>query len=445
MSPPGRAPLRGYRGAVDQLRRRIRALLGRVPAVEALARLTLETIRVCLRYRVTGLASEAGFFALLSLPPLVLGLFGGVGYVGRWLGEVTVVEVRRAIETYAAQFLTPDIIDSTLGPTVDDVFRGGRFDLISVGFLLSLWSGSRALNVFVDTISIMYGQSGVRGIVQTRALSFSLYVVALVVGVLTIPLVLIGPTWLSEILPARLAFLNWLYWPVVTAMTVASLASLFHVATPIRSPWRRDVPGAVLTLVIWVTASFVLRGTIAASLNGTSIYGPLSAPIVLLIWLYAVAIAILIGAALNAAIRTLYPSEDTRGLREKVAAKLRASAAEEAADEPDLGPDGLPEDLGLHDLKKAARRPMTPIEAPADDAATDEVVADEAADGSRSVGAAAEPELGAGQGGQEASPEREPAAEKPPGAGGIRVSGKGAQERVTTRADASLELVRRIS
>ena len=61
----------------------LRRWLARFPALESLARLLVETIRICLRYRVTGLASEAGFFALLSLPPLVLGLFGGVGYVGR--------------------------------------------------------------------------------------------------------------------------------------------------------------------------------------------------------------------------------------------------------------------------------------------------------------------------------------------------------------------------
>ena len=70
-----------------------------------------------------------------------------------------------------------------------------------MGFLLSLWSGSRALNVFVDTISIMYGQSGVRGIVRTRVLSFSLYLLALLVGIVTIPLVLLGPSLLGDILP----------------------------------------------------------------------------------------------------------------------------------------------------------------------------------------------------------------------------------------------------
>ena len=39
----------------------------------------------------------------------------------------------------------------------------GRSDVISIGLLVSVWSGSRALNVFVRTISIMYRQSGVRG------------------------------------------------------------------------------------------------------------------------------------------------------------------------------------------------------------------------------------------------------------------------------------------
>ena len=367
---------------VTDAKRRLRRWLARFPALESLARLTVETIRICLRYRVTGLASEAGFFALLSLPPLVLGLFGGVGYVGRWLGEDTVETVRTSIDQYASRFLTDDIISRTLAPTVDDVFQDGRFDLISVGFVLSLWSGSRALNVLVDTVSIMYGQSGVRGIVPTRALSFSLYVVALLVGVVTIPLVLIGPTLLGEFLPPGWDFLTLLYWPVVSLLVIAAFTSLYHVSTPLRSPWTRDIPGAVLTLLIWVVASFAVRGSIAASLGGTSIYGPLSAPIVLLIWLYMLAIAVLIGAALNAGIRNLWPSSEQRGLRTRLAAVVRSSKAEPGTALPgavgvDVAPDDAGEDtdgdsdsddeddsdddLDLRGIRDAARRPLTPI------------------------------------------------------------------------------------
>ncbi len=346
-------------------KRRLRRVLARVPGALPSVRLTVATIRVCLRYRVTGLASEAGFFALLSLPPLVLGLFGGLGYLRGTLGQETVDDVRQSILDYSGRFLTPEVIDSVLGPTVDDVLRTGRADLLSIGFLLSLWSGSRALNVFVDTISIMYGQSGVRGIVQTRALSFSLYLVALVMGIVTIPLVLLGPTLLSDLLPNPWDTLIILYWPLVTLLTVGGLTSLYHVSTPRRSPWTRDVPGAVLTLLIWALASRVVRGAIAASLGGSSIYGPLSAPIVLLIWLYALAIAVLIGAALNAAVRQLWPHAERRALHDRLldwVRERRTGRAATAWPDPFEGYAMVDEDtLGLRSLREAAGQPLTPM------------------------------------------------------------------------------------
>ncbi len=290
-----------------EVKRRIRRVLVHVPGAMVLARLTLETIRACLRYRVTGLASEAGFFMLLSLPPLVLGLFGGVGYVGSWLGPDTVGRVITDISTFAAQFVSQEALDQLLLPTIDDVLRRGRADLISVGFLLSLWSGSRALNVYVDTISIMYGQSGVRGIIRTRALSLSLYSVGIVVAVIVLPLVLIGPDIISGWLPEQFRIVMVAYWPLVVVLSIATLTTLYHIATPRRAPWWRNIPGAVLAFAIWVVASVVVRISLEASLGGTSIYGPLSTPIVLLIWLYVLAIAILIGAGLNAATRVLWP------------------------------------------------------------------------------------------------------------------------------------------
>lgn len=356
---------------MSDARRRLRRALARLPGAVTIARLTVVTTRICLRYRVTGLASEAGFFALLSLPPLVLGLFGGLGYLGEWLGREDIDEVRRAILDYGAQFLTPELVSSVLGPTVDDVLGTGRADLLSIGFLLSLWSGSRALNVFVDTISIMYGQSGIRGIVRTRALSFSLYVVALVLGIVTIPLVLLGPTVIEGFLPDAWDPLVNLYWPLVTVLTVGGLTSLYHVSTPRRSPWTRDVPGAVLTLVIWALASYFVRGTIAASLGGTSIYGPLSAPIVLLIWLYALAIAVLIGAALNGAVRELWPHEERRALHTRFLAWSRDVLARRRnpVPTPTLGDPfegyaggvGLRDELDLRSLRDAASRPLTPM------------------------------------------------------------------------------------
>jgi membrane protein len=328
------------------VKEQVRGRLDGVPGGLRLARLLLETTRICLRYRVTGLASEAGFFMLLSLPPLLLGLFGGVGYVGQWLGPDAVARAVEATRTYASQFLTASSIDEVLVPTIDDVLAGGRPDLISLGFLLSFWSGSRALNVFVDTISIMYGQSGERGIIRTRALSLALYSLGVVVAVVVLPLVLLGPAPFIRWLPEDLRFVTSTYWPVVIVLGIVTLTTLYHIATPRRAPWWRNLPGTMLALAIWVLASFVVRTTLEASLGGSSIYGPLSTPIVLLIWLYALAIAILVGAGLNAATRVLWPVElhDGTGTRIVAWARDGASGWFSRAPEPDAERTGEPED-----------------------------------------------------------------------------------------------------
>jgi membrane protein len=50
-----------------------------------------------------------------------------------------------------------------------------------------------------------------------------------------------------------------------------------------------------------------MRRVITASVGGVSIYGPLAAPIVVTVWLYLIALAVLIGAAVNAAIDHVWP------------------------------------------------------------------------------------------------------------------------------------------
>jgi membrane protein len=350
---------------------RVLRALARVPGAATLARLTVETVRVCMRYRVTGLASEAGFFALLSLPPLLFGLFGGAGYVGRWLGPDTVAQVSHAISVYAARFLTDSSVRDVIVPTVDDVLGNGRSDVISIGLLVSVWSGSRALNVFVDTISIMYGQSGVRGIIRTRLLSLSLYFISILIGAIVIPLVLIGPSLVAELLSSRLGFLAALYWPVVVVMTTASLTTLFHISTPRRSPWVRDVPGAALALTIWVLSSLFLRIYLGNSIGGSSrsIYGPLAAPIVVLIWLYFLAIAFLIGAALNAAMRTLWPVEERLSSRAQLVGWLRREVGRRREDRDDRredeDEDGHRGSGGSEGRHVHHERPLTPMPAAA--------------------------------------------------------------------------------
>ena len=291
---------------------------------DLLWRLTVTTTGSCIRYRVTGLAAEAAFFAILSVPPLVFALAGAIGYVSEQFSPAEIAEVRLAVIDLSSRALTEDAVNRIIVPTINDVLRPGRFDVISLGFILSLWSGSRALNVFVDTITIMHGLGGHRGIVKTRALSFLLYILAIVTGVFTLPLVVAGPSLVRELLPEQLEVMTRFYWPTVLILSICFLATLYHVSVPVRTNWTFNLPGATFALAAWIFGSFLLRWILTSTAaESGSIYGPLASPIAVLLWLYLLSLAVLIGAAVNAAFDSVFPQQATSRARVELVQRLR--------------------------------------------------------------------------------------------------------------------------
>ncbi|MGJ3509550.1 YihY/virulence factor BrkB family protein [Enemella sp. A6] len=265
-----------------------------------------KTVGAAFDYRITGMSAEAAFFAILSLPPLIFGLAGSVGFIARRFDPEAIVTFRDQVLTLAGRAFQPDVVDSIVAPTLDEVLFTGRFEFVSVGFLIALWSGSRVVNVFIDTITITYGMAGERGVVRQRALSVGAYVVFITLGMVLFPLVLAGPDIISALLPASMDWLTALYWPVVLIASVALMATIYHLAVPIRHRWSDDLPGAALAVLWWVVGSALLRMFLGYSVGSTSIYGPLSAPIAVLLWLYLMSMAILVGAALNAAFAEVF-------------------------------------------------------------------------------------------------------------------------------------------
>jgi membrane protein len=343
-----------------------------------------DTVDSCLEYRVTGLAAEAAFFVLLSLPPLLLGLVGALGYVDTVIGLDTIDHIRTNILSASSTVLSDKGVNQLVKPLVDDVFHGRRPDLISLGFLIALWSGSRAVNVFVDTITIMYGLEGRRGIVRTRLMSLMLYVVALVLGAAVLPLVVVGPGAVSGWVPGGTGVVHVLYWPVVLLASVVFLTTLYHVSVPVRAPWYEDVPGALIALLMWVLGSFILRIYLTHTVEGPTIYGSLAAPVAVLLWIGVSAFAVLVGAAVNAAVDRVWPSlataaarEENDRLREAAAAEVvaraaarrarQAAAQEEAEDDDELAvppaeyPERWADFLPHHDVRSRLRpRPPGP-------------------------------------------------------------------------------------
>lgn len=266
--------------------------------------LARETASSCLRYRITGLSAEAAFWALLSLPPLALGTVGVLGYLHGALGPAKAARLEQEITSTASTVLSAREVRETVTPALHSMLTSGHADVVSVSFLVALWSGSRALNVAIDTITVASGQSGRRGIVRTRLLSFALYLPALLLCAAAVPLLVAGPDLLSTLLPAAGPVLPAMAWPALATALVVFVTTLYHLALPVRPPWRTGLPGAFLALAVWAAGSILLRVYLRTGENGAgggeAGFGGLAATAAILLWLYVSALAVLVGAVFNA-------------------------------------------------------------------------------------------------------------------------------------------------
>ncbi|QTE01734.1 YihY/virulence factor BrkB family protein [Streptomyces cyanogenus] len=331
---------------------RARALYRNVSKRRTAWLLLKDTVDSCMEYRILGLAAEAAFFTLLSVPPLLLSLIGLLGYVDDWTGADTIHSLETNLLEASRTVLSDKGVKEIAEPILHDVMKGGRPDVISIGFLFALWSGSRAVNVFIDTITVMYGLDGVRGIVKTRIMAFLLFIVALLIGSVALPLMVAGPDAVVRILPWSETVVQVLYWPVVIVLSIVFLTTLYHVSVPVRSPWIEDVPGALVALAMWVLGSFLLRIYLTSTIEGATIYGSLAAAVAVLLWIGVSAFAVLVGAAVNAAIDRVWPAAATAAAREANERMRRAQVAEYVAraaagheidpDDPDM-PSEFPE------------------------------------------------------------------------------------------------------
>jgi len=276
--------------------------------------LALRTVRDSLEDRLPGLAAEVAFYILLSLPPLLLVGLGAVGYIGELFGPETVDAVRQRIIDGASAVLTESTIDDIVRPGINNLLEQGRADILSIGAILALWSGSRALRVIVQAVTIAYDLEDHRTWWQHRLLGLGLTFAGVLTLAILLPLLVVGPSAgasLAERFGLAAVFdLIWrvLYYPVALALGLSLLAWVYHIVSPVRTAWRRDLPGAVLAFVVWVAASTALRFYAVQFVDTDSPYSFFGTPLVMLLWIYVTAVAVLVGAELNAEIEKMWPT-----------------------------------------------------------------------------------------------------------------------------------------
>jgi len=256
--------------------------------------------------RVSGLAAEIGFFALLSLFPLLLVSSATLGWLGGLVGSDLAADVEGQVTEWAAQLFGAE---GGVTESVQGLFDGSSTSALTVGIVATLYTASRGFAAVVRALDVAYGHENTRGWVGTQIIGILLAIGTIIVGSLTLAGLVIGPLLGREdfigdgFAGSVLRFLwIWLRYPVAVMILVGWAATIFHVAPNRRASWRAELPGAGFTalfaLLATVLFSVYLR-TLSTSTN--AVFGVIGTAITLQLWLFLLAIGLVLGAEVNAA------------------------------------------------------------------------------------------------------------------------------------------------
>jgi membrane protein len=292
-------------------------------------------------------SAQAAFWCALSLPPLLLGMLGSLAYIAPLFGAATLQTIEDRLISTAGNLFSGNVVNEIIAPTVSDIVAGARGEVVSLGFVISLWAGSSAVSAFVDSVVEAHDQTELRHPVRQRFYALGLYVVGLVFIIATAPLLAIGPMKVAEHIPQSWQyFLSYGYYPVLFIGLVAAVNILYRVALPKPLPSHRLLYGSVLAALVFLVATLGLRVYLTWITGTGYTYGALATPIAFLLFAFFLGFSIMTGAELNAAIQEEWPAPDTHANR------LRGWLEEKADERNGDGP--LRPDDGARSKNRAA-------------------------------------------------------------------------------------------
>lgn len=254
-------------------------------------------------------SAQAGFWSVLSLPPLLLGLLGSLAYVAPLFGPDTLPAIQAQLISTANSFFSRNIVAEIIEPTIADIVQGARGEVVSLGFVISLWAGSSAVSAFVDSVVEAHGQTPLRHPVRQRFFALGLYVAGLVIVIASAPLLALGPRKIGAYIPESWeSVLRFGYYPMLVFGLILAVTVLYRVSLPQPLPTHRLVWGAVLATAFFVIATAGLRIYLQYITRTGYTYGALATPIAFLLFAFFLGFAIMIGAELNAAIEEEWPA-----------------------------------------------------------------------------------------------------------------------------------------
>lgn len=243
-------------------------------------------------------AAGCAFFGMLALFPFLAALISVFGLIA------DPAEVSRQLEVLRGT--VPDqayqIIDDQVRKLAAEESAASLRLALSVA--IALYSSTKGVKAIMGALNMIYDRTEHRGIVAQNLVALGL-TAGFVIGVAVALLAVVVTPVVLELAGLAGGFagtvVNLVRWSVLTIGLFLALAILYRIGPNrgrVRMQWMSW--GALVAALTWLVASMLFSWYVASFGTYNETYGSLGAVVVLLMWFFIGAYAVLLGAEINA-------------------------------------------------------------------------------------------------------------------------------------------------
>jgi len=281
---------------------------------------------------VFGRCGELAYIFLFSVFPLLLFLTTLLGYIAG-----TSQELRSSLFDYLARVSPDRDVAALLQNTLADITaaRGGA--KLSLSLVATLWLASNGMLGVGRSLNLACGFKETRPWWWRRLIAVVLTVWFSILVVCGLGLIFYGGM-VGEALAERLGIdhlftLAWriFRWPVALLFVILSFDMVYNFAPNLKGAYARHwgTPGAVTAVGLWIAASLGYQRYLIYFKSYTTAYGSIGAVILLLVWFYLTAFALLMGGEVNSEI-----AKELKRLHDRNAQNRRVGTAKKRHNQP---------------------------------------------------------------------------------------------------------------
>jgi membrane protein len=229
-------------------------------------------------------AASVAFWLLLSLPATLLAGLASISL----LGDDLVGELRDVTNEFVDRVFTGEADE--LRDTIDALFDQNYAGLFSVSIVIAFVTMSRGFAGLIRALDVVYDVEESRGFLRVRLAAVGLGVGTLATVALSTYLWSISESaGVSPVVRVTVALVVLVVWA----------ATVFHVGPNHHTPWRYDLPGAVLAAIGWLIVSVGYGWYIQLAGSGNQAVGLAGALLFGMTWVWIVCLILLVGGELN--------------------------------------------------------------------------------------------------------------------------------------------------